>query len=112
MANGTLDVTTETLDKGQVKLRVEVPEVALDPALEGAYRRWAGQMKVPGFRKGRVPRQIIDARVGPEAVREEALRDALPDLYRQALASEGLEAIAPPEIDVVAFEPGAPIVFE
>ena len=116
MHNDTTDesmtTSTEPLDKGRVKLRVEVPESALDSAMEGAYRRWAGQVKVPGFRKGRVPRQIIDARVGVETVREEALRDALPGLYREALASEGLEAIAPPEIDVVAFEAGQPLVFE
>jgi trigger factor len=112
MTNATLQTTRETLEKGRVKLRVEVPEQALESSLEGAYRRWAAQMKVPGFRKGKVPRQIIDARVGVEAVREEALRDALPDLYRQALAAEGLEAIAPPEIDIVTFDPGTPLVFE
>jgi trigger factor len=59
-----------------------------------------------------VPRQIIDARVGPEVIREEALRDALPDLYRAALVSEELEAIAPPEIEVIEFDAGAPILFE
>jgi trigger factor len=112
MTNTAIETSSEPLDKGRVKLRVEVPEKALDPSLEGAYRRWAGQMKVPGFRKGKIPRQIIDARVGVEAVREEALRDALPGLYREALASEGLEAIAPPEIDVVSFEAGMPLVFE
>jgi trigger factor len=112
MTENPIATSSEPLDKGRVKLRVEVPEKALDPVMEAAYRRWAGQMKVPGFRKGRVPRQIIDARVGVEAVREEALRDALPALYREALASEGIEAIAPPEIDVVAYEAGEPLVFE
>jgi trigger factor len=112
MTDGSMQTSAEPLEKGRVKLRVEVPEKALDPSLEAAYRRWAGQIKVPGFRKGKVPRQIIDARVGVEAVREEALRDALPGLYREALATEGLEAIAPPEIDVLTFDPGAPLVFE
>ena len=112
MTDGSLHTTSETLEKGRVKLRVEVPEQALGSFLQEAYRKWAGEIKVPGFRKGKVPRQIIDARVGPEAVREEALRDALPSLYRQALAAEGIEAIAPPEIDVVSFEPGSPLVFE
>ncbi|HVL65164.1 MAG TPA: trigger factor [Actinomycetota bacterium] len=107
-----MQTTAERVHKDRVKLRVEVPETALEPALNGVYKRWAGQMKVPGFRKGRVPRQIIDARVGPELIREEALRDALPDLYRDAMAAENLEAIAAPEIEVVEFAPGAPIVFE
>lgn len=108
----TMTTTSERVEKDRVKLRVEVAEDALRPALDAAYRRWANEIKVPGFRKGKVPRAIIDTRVGPEAIREEALREALPDLYRDALASESLEAIAPPEIEVVAFEAGAPIVFE
>lgn len=107
-----MQTTAERLEKDRVKLRVEVPEDDLRPALAEVYRRWAGEMKVPGFRKGKVPRQIIDARVGPEVIREEALRDALPDLYRDALQAEELEAITTPEIEVVEFTPGSPIVFE
>ncbi|MFP5352828.1 MAG: trigger factor [Actinomycetota bacterium] len=107
-----LQTSTEQLEKDRVKLRVEVPESALKPAVDAVYRRWANEIKMPGFRKGKVPRQMIDARVGPEAIREEALREALPDLYRDALRAEDLEAIAPPEIDVVEFEAGAPLVFE
>lgn len=108
----SLQTSSERLDKDRVKLRVEVPEKALSPAIDAAYRRWANEIKVAGFRKGKVPRQLIDARVGPEAIREEALRDSLPHLYREALRAEDLEAIAPPDIEVVAFESGAPLVFE
>lgn len=111
MANDLL-ISSDRLDKDRVKLRVEAPESSLRPALDAVYRRWAGEIKVSGFRKGKVPRQIIDARVGPEVIREEALRDALPDLYREALDVEGLEAIAPPEIEVLEFDPGSPILFE
>jgi trigger factor len=108
----TIRTAQEPVGKDRVKLRVEVEETALKPALDSIYRRWAKEMKVPGFRKGKVPRQIIDARVGPEVIREEALREALPDVYRQALQNEDLEAIAPPDIEVVEFESGRPIVFE
>ena len=111
MAND-LEITAERLDKDRVKLRVAAPESSLEPALDAVYRRWAGEIKVSGFRKGKVPRQIIDARVGPEVIREEALRDALPDLYRDALQAEGLEAIAPPDIEVLEFDAGAPLLFE
>jgi trigger factor len=100
------------VDKDTVKLRVEVPESALAPAINAVYRRWAGQLRIPGFRKGKVPRQLIDARVGPEAVREEAVRDALPEFYRDALEKEALEAIAPPEIEVLSLDAGEPLVFE
>jgi trigger factor len=108
----SVSTTTERLGTDRVKLRVEVPEDALGPAINAVYRRWAGEIKVPGFRKGKVPRQLIDARVGPEAVREEALKDALPDFYREAMRAEDLHALAPPDIDVVTFEPGSPLVFE
>src|SRR5687768_13645442 len=104
----TIRTTQESVGKDRVKLRVEMEEVALKPALDAIYRRWARDMKVPGFRKGKVPRQIIDARVGPEVIREEALREALPDAYREALQNEDLEAIAPPEIEVLEFENGTP----
>lgn len=107
-----LQISSEKLDKDRVKLRVEAPESSLKGALDAVYRRWAGEIKVAGFRKGKVPRQIIDARVGPDVIREEALRDALPDLYREALEAEDLEAIAPPEIEVLEFDAGSPILFE
>jgi trigger factor len=108
-----LETTAERIDKHRVKLRVEVPEKDLSPAIDAVYRRWASEIKVPGFRKGKVPRQIIDARLGgTQVIREEALRDALPDFYREALRAEELEAVAAPEIDVIDFEAGAPLVFE
>ena len=112
MPETTLQTTTERLDKDRVKLRVELPAGALDGAVAAAYKRWANDIKVPGFRKGKVPRQLIDQRVGPEVIREEALRDALPDFYIEALRAEDLEAIAPPEIQVIEFEPDTPIIFE
>ena len=112
MAVSGLTATSERVDKDRVKLRVEVPEAALDPAINSAYKRWANDIKIPGFRKGKIPRQLIDSRVGPGVVREEALRDALPDLYVEALRSQELEAIAPPEIDVIEFDEGAPLIFE
>jgi trigger factor len=112
MSDTALQTTTEVLEKDRVKLRVEVPEDALKPALDAVYRKWANEIRIPGFRKGKVPRQMIDARVGIETVREEALQEALPQLYRDALQAEDIEPIAPPEIDVVDFTAGSPLVFE
>lgn len=108
----SLTTTSETTGKDQVKLTVEVPETELKSALDAVYRRWANDIKVPGFRPGKVPRQMIDARVGVDAIREEALREALPDLYQEALKEADVEAIAPPDIEVTKFETGEPIVFE
>ncbi|MDP9068344.1 MAG: trigger factor [Actinomycetota bacterium] len=107
-----LQTTTKQLEKDRVKLRVEVPEAALKPAMDAVYRKWSNEIRIPGFRRGKVPRQMIDARVGADTVREEALQEALPQLYRDALDAEALEPIAPPEIDVVEFEAGSPLIFE
>jgi trigger factor len=112
MNQAALQTTSERLDKDRVKVRVEVPDNAFAPAIDAVYKRWASEIKVPGFRKGKVPRTLIDQRVGPEVVREEALRDAIPDFYRRALEAEEVEAIAPPEIEVVEFTAGEPLVFE
>lgn len=112
MPETNLKTSTERVEKDRVKLRVEVPPAALEPSVDAIYRKWAKDIKVPGFRKGKVPRQLIDARVGPEVIREEALREALPDLYREAMKAEDLDAITTPEVEVVEFEPNSPIVFE
>ena len=111
MPETNLQTSTERLDKDRVKLRVEVAPQALEPAIEAMYKKWAKDIKVPGFRKGKVPKQLIDARVGPDVIREEALREALPDFYREAMKAEDLEAITAPEVEVVTFEPVS-IVFE
>jgi trigger factor len=108
-----IQTTTERVEKDRVKLHVEVPEQALEPAIAAVYRRWAQDMKVPGFRKGKVPRQLIEARVGgPEVIREEAVRDALPDLYREAMRAEDLQPIAPPDIELLEVAAGSPLIFE
>jgi trigger factor len=112
MATASLQTASESVDKDKVKVRVEVSEEALEGSIDAAYRRWAKEIKVPGFRKGKIPRQIIDTRVGAGAVRQDALRDALPHFYVEAMRAEDLEAIAPPDIEVVAFEPGSPLIFE
>jgi len=112
MSSPEVATERESVDKDRIKLRVEVPEAALDPALTAVYRRWSQEIKVPGFRRGKVPRRLIDQRVGIEAVRDEALKDALPGFYKQALEAESLEAIAPPEVNIVDFTVGTPLVFE
>jgi trigger factor len=107
-----VNTTAERLNGDRVKLRVEVPEDALEPAIRTVYKELSGQLKVPGFRKGKIPRQVIDSRVGPGYVRSEALKEALPGFYREAMDAEDLEGIAPPEIEVLEFEASGPIVFE
>src|SRR6476661_2448810 len=95
-----MQTTLEETAKHTVRLSVEVPADEFAPDLERAYRKVAGEVKIPGFRKGKVPRQIIDARVGPEAVLEEFVHESLPKYYVQALREHELAPIGEPEIDL------------
>ena len=80
-----MNATVETLSPTRVKLTVEVPFAELSPSIDTAYKRIARQVKVQGFRPGKVPPRILDQRVGRGVVLEEALNDALPKLYRAAV---------------------------
>ena len=106
-------VTTsvETLEGNKVRLTVAVPEVEFDQAIDAAFRKLAGQVKIPGFRPGKAPRQLIEARLGAEAGRDQALRDAVPTYYADAIAAEDLDTIAPPEIDITAGEEQGALAF-
>ena len=107
----SMQTTVEETDKHVVRLSVEVPsdEVARD--LDMAYRKVAREVKIPGFRKGKVPRQIIDARIGREHVVHEFLDEFLPEYYLQAVRENDLAPIADPEIDMGDVEDGKPLTF-
>ncbi|TDO47317.1 trigger factor [Kribbella sp. VKM Ac-2527] len=95
--------TVESLSPTKVRLIVEVPFEELKPSLDAAYQSIAQQIVVPGFRKGKVPPQVIDQRVGRAPVLEEAINDALPKLYSRAVQDNKVKAIGRPEVDVTEF---------
>ncbi len=94
----------ETLGPTRAKLTVEVPFEELKPSLDAAYKKIAQQISVPGFRKGKVPAQLIDRQIGRGAVLDEAINDALPRLYVQALQENELQPLAQPEIDITRLD--------
>ncbi|MHB8841149.1 MAG: trigger factor, partial [Candidatus Aquicultor sp.] len=98
-------------EKDTVLLKVEVPTDAFNAAVDQAYKRIAGQLVVPGFRKGKIPKAIIDSRIGKEAVHEEALQQALPYYYAGALKDSDIEPVDQPDVDVVQAEEGKPLIF-
>ena len=106
-----MQTTVEETDKHIVKLTVEVESERVGKDLDRAYRKVAQQVRIPGFRKGKVPRQIIDAQIGREAVLGEFLEDAVPEYYREALRENELAPIAQPDIDLEHVEEGSPLVF-
>ena len=90
----------ETLNPTRVKLSVEVPFEELRPDLDAAYRTIGSQIQVPGFRKGKVPARIIDQRVGRGAVLEEAVNEALPRFYSEAVEESKIRPLGQPEVEI------------
>ncbi len=90
----------ETLGPTRVKLTVEVPFEELKPSLDAAYKAIGNQIQVPGFRRGKVPSRIIDQRIGKGAVLQEAVNEALPRFYGQALEEHDVRPLGQPEVDV------------
>ncbi|MGH3365797.1 MAG: trigger factor [Nocardioidaceae bacterium] len=101
----------EKLSPTSVRLTVEVPFEELKPSLDAAYRKIGGQVSIPGFRKGKVPPQIIDQRVGRGVVLDEAVNEALPQLYSRALEENEVTPLGQPEIDVTEFEDHQKLTF-
>ncbi|KRA31354.1 MULTISPECIES: trigger factor [unclassified Nocardioides] len=94
----------ETLSPTRAKLTVEVPFEELKPSLDAAYQKIAKQINVPGFRRGKVPPQVIDRQVGRAVVLDEAVNDVLPKAYMEALTENSLTPLAQPDIEVTKFE--------
>jgi len=103
----------ETLSPTRVKLTIEVSAEEFQPSLDEAYKTIGTQIQVPGFRRGKVPARIIDQRLGKGAVLQEAVNDAMPKFYGQALEEHSVRPLGQPEVDVteVPVEDGQSLVF-
>jgi trigger factor len=102
----------EPLEGNKVKLSVEVEDSEFNKALEEAARKLAREVKIPGFRPGKVPRRVLETRLGSGVLRQEALRESLPDFYSAALRETDVDAIAPPEIDITAGQETGSVAFD
>lgn len=101
----------ETLSPTRVKLTVELPFDELQPSFDKAYASIAKQVNVPGFRKGKVPARVIEQRFGRGAVLEEAINDAVPTAYENALREKEIVPVGRPEVDVTEIEDGEKVTF-
>jgi trigger factor len=104
--------TVEKLGKNQVALEVEVAEERVEKALDEASRKVARQVRIPGFRPGRAPRRVIEMRLGPEVLYQEALEELVPEAYVQALRDNDLTPIDNPDFDILEMEVGRPLRFK
>src|SRR5580658_4200592 len=105
--------TTEPMEGNLVRLSVEIDEPEFDKAMGDVVRTLASQIRVPGFRPGKVPRKVLEARMGGAgALRAEAIRESLPDFYARAVLDAELDPIDRPEIDITAGEDGGAVSFD
>lgn len=101
----------ETLNPTRVRLTVEVPFEELKDSLDAAYKKINQQVTVKGFRKGKIPARIIDQRFGRGAVLEEAVNDALPKFYTEAVNGAELDVLGQPEVDITELKDGETLNF-
>jgi len=106
-----MSVQVENLEKNMAKLTVEVPAEELDKAIQAAYMKQKSKISVPGFRKGKVPRAMIEKMYGVEIFYDDAVNDILSKEYPKAAQESGLEIVSRPSIDVVQIEKGKDFIF-
>lgn len=107
-----MSLQVEKLEKNMAKLTIELTSEELEGALQQAYLRNRKQISVPGFRKGKVPRQMIEKLYGPEIFYEDAANALIPDAYDKAVDECELELVSRPSISIVQIEKGKPFIFE
>lgn len=103
--------TVEQLSPTRVRINVEVPFTELEPDFDRAFKALAQQVRLPGFRPGKAPRKLLEARVGRGAVLEQVVNDALPSRYSEAVSASDVKPLGQPEIEVTKLEDGQELAF-
>lgn len=103
--------TVEQLSPTRVRITTEVPFEELKPDFDRAYKELAKQVRLPGFRPGKAPAKLLEARIGRGAVLEQVVNDALPARYSEAVTTTDVKPLGQPEIEVTKIEDGEELVF-
>lgn len=106
-----MSLQVEKLEKSMAKLTIEVSADDLEKALQSAYMKQKNKISLPGFRKGKVPRQMIEKMYGPEIFYDDAVNELMPRAYADAYDECDLDIVSRPEVDVVQIEKGKPFIF-
>ncbi|MCU1371431.1 MAG: tig [Ilumatobacteraceae bacterium] len=104
--------TVEALEGNKVKLSIAVDEAEFETDIDAAFKRIAREVRLPGFRPGKAPRKVLEARIGIEAARGEAFEQALPKYYLEAVEEHDVDVIAQPEWDITSGQEGGDVAFE
>ena len=108
MATNPLSVVTEQLPKSQVGMTIEVPAETVDATYDRVLNRLTSKARIEGFRPGRAPRSLVEARLGPAVVREEVVELMVPEVMRQVLREGSIDPIESPDVEVLELERGRP----
>ena len=106
-----MSLQVEKLEKNMAKVTIEVSAEALEKAIQGAYNKNKGKISIPGFRKGKAPRAMIEKRYGKEIFYEDAANALIPDAYADEMENCELDIVSQPKIDVIQLESGKPFIF-
>jgi trigger factor len=104
--------TVEALEGNKVKLSVAIDEAEFEKEIDAAFKRIAREVRLPGFRPGKAPRKVLEARIGLEAARIEAMEHAVPSFYLQAVDEHEVDVIAQPEFDITSGKEEGPVEFD
>lgn len=107
-----MKVNAEKIDKYTTVLEIEVDETVVNKAFDRAFQKLSQQVNVPGFRKGKAPRKILETRIGKDAIKDEALDIAIPESYRTALEQTNIEPVDRPKVDIVQMEENKPLIYK
>ncbi len=107
-----MTVKLDKIEKNRVALEITVKAGDFQQAYDRAYKKVAGKVNIPGFRKGKAPRTVVEARLGKETILEEAYEFVIPDAYSKAVEESGIEPVDRPEVEVLKGEAGEELVFK
>lgn len=107
-----MNVTTEKIENHKVVLTIEVPAEELDKSIKAACKSLANRVNIPGFRKGKAPRRILEMNIGKEAILDEAFDRVAQKAFDEALKQENLDPVDRPQVDIVTLEEGKDVVFK
>ncbi len=106
-----MQTTVETLEDHKVRLTVAVSDAEFDKAVDKAFKKIAFEVRLPGFRPGKAPRKLLEARIGTDAARQQALQDGLPEFYAKAVVDNDVDVIGFPEIEITGGQDDGQVEF-
>ena len=106
-----MSLQVEKLEKNMAKLTIEVSAEDFEKALQSAYNKQKGKIALPGFRKGKAPRNMVEKMYGPEVFYEDAANELIPEAYEKEMKDTDLLIVSRPEVDIVQMKKGEPFIF-